>query len=195
MSSAFAMLGYGLGGYLGGQTAREVLSNGFSGAIRSATDGESFVSGYLSGGFGSLAAPYANWGGQEGAMIKNAIAVGAVSILGGGKFANGAISDRSLNKFRLSCSIFSDPSKIFTVDSIQYQPHWLFSRSLALKGKHFIGWSLVQACSCSRGPSPSIDRLRVGSNRQYGTQSNGSKMQFVSFEVGGRLIQNRGRLM
>jgi RHS repeat-associated protein len=99
-AAAFAGLvptaGNAIGAVLGGgQQAAYIgdfIASGMIGGITSVANHQNFVSGFLSGGIGSLGGPL---GGAtpsiQTAVVSSALA-GFASVLGGGKFANGAIT-------------------------------------------------------------------------------------------------------
>jgi len=79
--------------YLGSHTVDAFVSHGLVGGIFSVAQGGNFGSGFLAAGIATLApAPTGNadWGDIAEGTAKSAILGGVGSVLGGGKFANGA---------------------------------------------------------------------------------------------------------
>jgi murein DD-endopeptidase MepM/ murein hydrolase activator NlpD len=73
-------------------TADRALSNGLVGGITSVASGGNFGSGFLAAGVGSLAAADFGKSFGIGRLAVSASLSGAASVLGGGKFANGAVT-------------------------------------------------------------------------------------------------------
>lgn len=83
-------LGNALGKVLGSATIGRVIAQGFVGGIMSAVQGSNFGAGFLAAGVGSLGGSL-GLGGVEGFIVSTTLG-GLASVLGGGKFANGAIT-------------------------------------------------------------------------------------------------------
>ena len=76
-----------------GEPLGRFVANGFIGGLFSAVGGHSFQSGFFAAGFGSLAgSPTGDFGHDTLGTIEAAVLGGIGSSLGGGKFANGAVT-------------------------------------------------------------------------------------------------------
>jgi RHS repeat-associated protein len=95
-AAAYPMFGSPLAAWLApsmGVPLSNFIAYGFVGGISSAAEGHGLVSGFLSAGFGSLAGePNGNFGENVLGTMEAAALGGVGSALGGGKFANGAIT-------------------------------------------------------------------------------------------------------
>ena len=95
---AFAFVGVGalnrgIGGPLFAAGAPgAILSNGLVGGLISEAEGGKFGAGFLAAGFSEAASPYINTGNHGLDTVLHAVSGGVASVLGGGKFANGAIT-------------------------------------------------------------------------------------------------------
>jgi hypothetical protein len=89
ISSAFASAGVE-----GASDIGAVIAQGITGGLQSVASGGNFGSGFLAGGFGSLAGPLGLSGGQfdTANLIASAALGGVAAVLGGGKFENGAVT-------------------------------------------------------------------------------------------------------
>ncbi|MGH6876188.1 MAG: RHS repeat domain-containing protein, partial [Rhizomicrobium sp.] len=85
-------LGSVLGPALGSATAGAFISQGMVGGLLSVASNTNFVSGFLAGGVGALAGPLRGGEFSFQGAVESAVLGGAASVLGGGKFANGAIT-------------------------------------------------------------------------------------------------------
>lgn len=73
-------------------TASTFIVQGFAGGLASVIEGSNFGSGFLAAGVGSLAGGSSDGQIDLGGLIASAVVGGAASVLGGGKFENGAIT-------------------------------------------------------------------------------------------------------
>jgi hypothetical protein len=88
-----APLGQELGRVLAQPIVGRVIAQGFIGGITSVTQGGNFGSGFLAAGVGSLAGPaIVGRTFSVRGLIVSAVLSGTASVLGGGKFENGAIT-------------------------------------------------------------------------------------------------------
>jgi RHS repeat-associated protein len=74
------------------ETAR-AMAHGLTGGAAAEMSGASFSSGFLAGSFGSLAGSYGHdWGNVAANTLQAAVVGGTASVIGGGKFENGAVT-------------------------------------------------------------------------------------------------------
>src|SRR5581483_3508768 len=174
---------------LGNPLVGNFIAQGFVGGLNSTIEGGNFGSGFLAGGVGSLAGSWSGGPFDPGHMLASAIAGGAASVLGGGKFLNGAITSAfayaATVKYGEETENLSGgntpPSDASEIPGLTKQ----FMPYLHVEGNTLVGTATVQ-CQAGIDCSAIITDLS-NINHQY---TNGYKIDILFVSVSGQMSAN-----